>query len=246
VALGVGVGFQGWMKPSILDGWGMSGWGQRRLCSVTIVLVFGLAALLWRLGWLTAKLRRVPRFVWHVPAVLVLGSMIAWNVWRLHDLRGGKGAPSDPAPTCCDKTPTWARGPLAWVYYRIGNPFEFPANALFAMKHGVEIQRWDRAVGNYPLMPSWQSMLTDEMFDERGAWRIGYPRSEPDLVGHWSGTQTGEGQAMRWTGPPTVEAHDPNLKPYRQRSQTALGPGRTPSGHTGGSRGPAGLGSRSG
>ena len=31
------------------------------------------------------------------------------------------------------------------------------------MKHGVEIQRWDRAVGNYPLMPSWQSMLTDEI-----------------------------------------------------------------------------------
>jgi len=35
------------------------------------------------------------------------------------------------------------------VYDRVGNPFEFPANAIFALRHDVEIQRWDRAVGNY-------------------------------------------------------------------------------------------------
>jgi len=226
-SLATALAIQVWLNASILGWGGLSGWGQRRLCSMTIVLVFGLAALLWRLGWLAAKLRRVPRVVWHVPAVLVLGSMIAWNLWRLHDLRGGKGAPSDPEPTCCDKTPEWARGPLTSVYRWIGNPFEFPANALFAMKHGVEIQRWDRAVGNYPLMPSWQSMLTDEMFDERGAWRIGYPKAEPYLVGHWSGPQSGDGQAMRWTASPRVRAIVPNLMPYSQRFTLSLAPGGT-------------------
>lgn len=227
LALASALSIQVYMNASILDWWGMAAWGQRRLCSVTIVLVFGLAALLWRLGWLAAKLRRVPRAVWHVPAVLVLGSMVAWNIWRIRDLRAGKGAPSEVEPTCCDKTPEWARGPITWVYRWIGNPFEWPASALFAMRHGVEIQRWDRAVGNYPLMPAWESMLSDAMYSERGAWRIGYPLSEPYLVGHWSGPHTGEGKAMRWTVSKAVTAIVPNLMPYAQRFTLSLAPGGT-------------------
>jgi hypothetical protein len=225
VAFGAALALQVYMNASILDWWGMAGWGQRRLCSVTIILVFGLAALLWRFGQLAAKLRRVPRVVWHVPAILVLGALVAWNIWRVRDLRGGKGAPSDLAPTCCDTTPGWARGPITWVYNRIGNPFQFPANAVFALRHRVEIQRWDHAVGNYPLMPSVESLLSDAMYRERGAWRIGYPKAEPYLVGHWSGPQTGAGQAMRWTVSPTVTAIVPNLMPYSQRFTLSLAPG---------------------
>ncbi len=227
IALGFGLAVlvQVYLCSTILDYWGMAGWGQRRLCSMTLPLVFGLAALVWRLGWLAAKIRRVPRAVWHVPAVLVLGSMVWWNVWRLQSLRGGKAAPTDLEATCCRKLPRWARGPLIWVYSRIGNPFEFPANAVFALRHGVEIQRWDWAVGNYPLMPSMASLTSDAFYRERGAWRIGYPGSEPYLIGQWSGAKKGDNRAMRWTVSPRVTAIVPNLVPETQRYSLALAPG---------------------
>jgi hypothetical protein len=225
LAFGSAIGLQVFLSSSILDYWGQASWSQRRLCSVTLPLVFGLAALLWRMGWLAAKLRRVPRAVWHVPAVLVLGSMIAWNVWRVRSMRAGKAAPADLVPTCCDATPHWARGPITWVYNRIGNPFQLPASAIFAIRHGVEIQRWDHAVGNYPLMVSMQGLLGDGMYTEHGAWRIGYPKAEPYLVGHWSGPQTGAGLAMRWTVSPSTSVIVPNLMPYSQRFTLSLAPG---------------------
>jgi hypothetical protein len=40
---------------------------------------------------------------------------------------------------------TGVRWPLA------GNPFAFPANALFALRHGVPLERYDQAVGPYLL-----------------------------------------------------------------------------------------------
>jgi hypothetical protein len=36
-------------------------------------------------------------------------------------------------------------------YAVIGNPFAFPANAVFAIRHGVPLQRYDRAIGPYLL-----------------------------------------------------------------------------------------------
>jgi hypothetical protein len=225
LAFGLAILVQVYLCSTIMDYWGMAGWGQRRLCSVTLPLVFGLAALVWRLGWLAAKLRRIPRIVWHVLAILVLGSMIWWNLWRVQSLRAGKAAPTDLEATCCRRLPRWASGSLVWVYNHIGNPFEFPANALFALRHGVEIQRWDRAVGNYPLMPSMKSLISDAFYRERGAWRIGYPGADPYLIGHWSAAKTGENRAMRWTVSPAVTALVPNLVPETQRYSLALAPG---------------------
>lgn len=225
LAFGSVIAVQVYLNASILDYWAQASWGQRRLCGVTLPLVFGLAALLWRLGWLASKLRRIPRTIWHVPAILVLGSMVAWNLWRVRAMRAGKAAPTDLVPTCCAATPKWARSRLSWVYNRIGNPFQLPASAIFAIRHGVEIQRWDHAVGNYPLMVSMEGLLGDKMYSERGGWRIGYPRSEPYLIGHWSGPHTGGGKAMRWTVSKTVTAIVPNLMPYSQRFTLTLAPG---------------------
>jgi hypothetical protein len=216
---------QVYLSSAILDWWGMSAWGQRRLCSVSLVLVVGLAALLWRMGRLAGRLRRVPRVTWHVVAVAILAPMMMWNVWRVHDLAGGKGAPAELDPTCCAKLPRRFARPLTWIYMRIGNPFEFPANAYFALKHGVEIQRWDHAVGYYALMPSAQSLRSDAMYNERGSWRIGYPGSEPYLKGHWSGPKQQEDRWFRWTVSPTVTALVPILMPLPQRFTLQVAPG---------------------
>lgn len=227
VALGFGcaLAVQVYLNASIIDWWGMASWSNRRLCSVTLVLVFGLAALLWRLGCLVARWRRVPIVVWHVLAVGVLGSMVAWNLWRVGDLSGGKAAPSEVAPTCCENVPGPVSTPLAWLYFRIGNPFQFPANAWFAVKHDVELQRWDHAVGNYSFMPDAQSLRDDAMYLQHGAWRIGYPNAEPYLIGDWSPVRMVLERPFRWTESPTVRALVPNLMPYPQRFSLLLAPG---------------------
>lgn len=223
--LGLALAIQVYLNSTIIDYWGMASWGQRRLCSVTIILVFGLAALLWRCGRAAAHLRRVPRLTWHVPALGVLGSLIAWNLWRVDNLSGGVGAPAELEPTCCAKTPRFLRPNLQWIYNRVGNPFQFPASAYFAVKHGVEIQRWDHAVGYYSLVPPAASLRNDSMFAESGAWRIGYPKAEPYLVGEWSGAQMAHEKSYRWTLSPRATAIVPNLMPYPQHFTLWLAPG---------------------
>jgi hypothetical protein len=225
LALVLAVAIQVYLNSTIIDWWAMSSWGQRRMCSVTAILVVGLAALLWRLGRLAARVPRIPRAVWHVPAIVVLGTMIAWNIWRVRDLQGGKAAPAELEPTCCQATPEWARDELVWIYRRIGNPFQFPANVWFAWKHGVELQRWDKAVGYYALVPPAHTLRDQSMFLERGAWRIGYPLSEPYLLDSWSTVATGGDKAFRWTLAPTTRVLVPNLVPYAQHFTLWLAPG---------------------
>ncbi|HUS27336.1 MAG TPA: hypothetical protein VMZ53_02475 [Kofleriaceae bacterium] len=211
---------QVYLNSTIIDWWGMASFGQRRLCSVTLILVVGLASLIWRCGRLLARLPRVPRAVWHVLAIVLLLPFIAWNLDRVTDLKAGKAAPTELEPTCCAKLPTkrpYIARPIAYVYSWIGNPFEFPANAYFALKHDVEIQRWDVAVGYYALVPPAATLVDDRMYFERGAWRIGYPKAEPYLIGGWSGPHMGSGKSFRWTTDRVVRVIVPNLMPYPQR-----------------------------
>jgi hypothetical protein len=112
-----------------------------------------------------------------------------------------------------------------WVYDHIGNPFEFPANAIFALKHGVEIQRWDNAVGYYALVPPAHTLVDDSMYGERGGWRIGYPKAEPYLVGGWSDAHPYDDKWFRWTTSKDAVALVPNLMPYPQRMLLTLAPG---------------------
>jgi hypothetical protein len=209
---------QVYLNSTIIDWWGMSAFGQRRLCSVTIILVVGLAALMWRTGRLLARIPRVPRPVWHVLAVLLLAPFVLWNLDRVTDLKAGKAAPAELEPTCCAKLATKRFAPpIRWIYGWIGNPFQFPANAIFALKHDVEIQRWDIAVGYYALVPPANSLVDDRMYNERGAWRIGYPKAEPYLIGGWSGPHMGSEKSFRWTTERVVRVIVPNLMPYPQR-----------------------------
>jgi hypothetical protein len=142
----------------------------------------------------------------------------------VRDLRAGKSAPAGLEPTCCDKTPSWARDYFQWIYNRVGNPLQFPASWWFAWKHDVEPQRWDHAVGDYPMVPPANALRDDSLYAERGTWRIGYPLAEPYLVDRWSGVGQGDGKSFRWTMRPTTRALVPNLMPYPQHFKLWLAP----------------------
>jgi hypothetical protein len=193
------------------------------MCNVTLPLVVGLASLLWRSGRLA---RRLPARARHAIAVAILGPMVAWNLMRVGELRGGVAAPDALAPSCCDRVPRPLRGVVAAVYGRIGNPFELPASAWFAWRHGVPIDRWDRTVGNYPIVPVLDALLDDRLWTERGVWRIGGGGGgiDPFLVRGWSRAVRAD-RVLRWTTAPAATVLVPNLMPYGQRATLWLAPG---------------------
>lgn len=213
------VAIQVYLNSTILDWWGSAAFGQRRMCNVTLPLVVGLAALLWRAGRLA---RRLPVAARHAIAWAILAPLVAWNLMRVGQLRGGVPASDALVPACCDRVPRPLRGAFAWVYDRIGDPFELPASAWFAWRHGVPIDRWDRTVGNYPLVPALDSLLDDSLWRQRGAWRIG-SGVEPYLVAGWSPVVRGD-RALRWTTAATATVLVPNLMPYGQRMTLWLAP----------------------
>lgn len=213
------VALQVYLNSTILDWWGSAAFGQRRMCNVTLPLVVGLAALVWRAGQLA---RRLPVWARHAIAWAVLGPLVAWNLMRVGELRGGVSAPDAVVPACCDRVPRPLRASFAWLYGRIGDPFELPASAWFAWRHGVPIQRWDQAVGNYPLVPGLDTLLDDSLWAQRGVWRIG-GGIDPYLVSGWSRAVRGD-RLMRWTTAPVATVLVPNLLPYGQRLTLWLAP----------------------
>ncbi|HEX4419726.1 MAG TPA: hypothetical protein VH165_17555 [Kofleriaceae bacterium] len=216
------VAIQVYLNSTILDWWGGAAIGQRRLCNVSLPLVIGLAALLWRMGRLA---RRLPVRARHAIALAILGPLIAWNLMRVFELRGGVSAPDTLIPTCCDRVPRLLRTPLAAVYRAVGDPFELPASAWFAWRHAVPIDRWDHIVGNYPLVPALDSLIDDSLWSQRGTWHLGSAGIEPYLVAGWSRSVTPAGdRALRWTTAPSATALVPNLMPDGQRLTLWLAP----------------------
>lgn len=216
------VAIQIYLNSAIFDWWGSTSFGQRRLCSVTLPLVVGLAALLWRAGRLAARLR-CPRAAAHAVMVLALGPFLAWNLYRVDELAGGKPAPSEPRPTCCAKVPEPLRPAARWLYDRIGNPFQLPASAVFALAHGVSPSRWDR-IGDYPLVPPWTELDDAQLPRHRGTWQISAHALEPYLLGGFSRPRRGVERRFRWTTAPSATVLVPNLMPYGQRFTLWLAP----------------------
>jgi len=211
---------QVYLNSTVFDWWAGAAFGQRRMCNVTLPLVVGLASLLWRCGRLA---RRLPVAARHAIALAVLGPMVAWNLMRVGELRGGVAAPDAMAPSCCDRVPRPLRGVFARIYGAIGDPFELPASAWFAWRHGVPLDRWDRTVGNYPLVPPLDALQDDQLWAQRGAWRIASGGIEPYLVTGWSRAVTAD-RPLRWTTAPAATVLVPNLMPEGQRMTLWLAP----------------------
>lgn len=213
------VALQVYLNSTVLDWWAGAAFGQRRMCNATLPLIVGLAALLWRAGRLA---RRLPVWARHAIAWAVLAPLVAWNLMRVGQLRGGVPASEGVVPACCDRVPRPLRASFAWLYHRIGDPFELPASAWFAWRHGVPIERWDQAVGNYPLVPGNDTLLDDSLWAQRGVWRIG-GGIDPYLVSGWSRAVRGS-RPLRWTTAPIATVLVPNLMPYGQRLTLWLAP----------------------
>jgi hypothetical protein len=210
------VAIQVYLNSTILDWWASASFGQRRLCSVTLPLVVGLAALLWRFGNLATR-ARIPRSVAHGLAVVGLAPFIVWNLRSVSGLSGGKSAATELVPTCCNNVPRPLRGAARWFYDRIGNPFEFPANAVFSIEHGVPLSRWDMTVGNYPLVPSLADIRDDQqMMRVHGVWPVGSPSLAPYLLGTWSKPVHSD-RWFRYAMSSDAVVLVPNLMPYSQR-----------------------------
>jgi len=218
------VAIQVYLNSTILDWWGGASFGQRRMCNVTVALVVGLAALIWRTGRLVARVRRCPRGVWHAVFVAVALPFVAWNLHQVGALRGGKAAPSQLIPSCCERVPKPLRGTARWFYEHVGNPFQFPANAIFALSHDVDLRRWDHVVGNYPFVPPWNALEDHQLPKYRGTLRIGHPGNEPYLVSGFSRSMRAD-RPFRWTVAPVATVLVPNLMPYGQRLTLWLAPG---------------------
>jgi hypothetical protein len=214
------VAIQVYLNSTVFDWWGGAAFGQRRMCNVTLSLVVGLASLLWRCG---ALIRGRPR-ARHAIAIAILVPFVAWNLMRVSQLRGGVAAPDALAPLCCDRAPRALRNTLSALYVAVGSPFEFPASLWFACAHGVPLSRWDQTVGNYPLIPPLDSLLDDQLWRQRGLWRIGHPGIEPFLVRGFSPSVRVD-RPLRWTTAASATALVPNLMPYGQRLTLWLGPG---------------------
>lgn len=210
------VAIQVYLNSTILDWWGGASFGQRRLCSMTFPLVIGIAALLARLAPFVASRPRL-RLVAHALVVIVLGALVAWNLRRVRELRGGKAAPQELVATCCSRVPPLLRGPAQWVYDRIGNPFEFPANAVFAVTHHVPWARWDQIVGDYPIIPSFGDVRSNKrLAGLQGVWRVGSANRQPWLIGGWSAPKT-EDRLYRSVTSARATVLVPNLMPEREQ-----------------------------
>ncbi len=214
---------QVYLNSTINDYWGMASFGSRRLCSVTLPMVVGLSALFWRMAQLARRIR-MPAWACHALVAVVFGGFVAWNLMRVSELHAGRAASESFSPTCCDRVPRPLRGIAEAIYDSIGNPFEFPANAIFAVRHHTSMQRWDQVVGNYPLVGSGNDLAEGTLWNVPASWHLENAGMEPYLLGGWSAPQLGD-RRFRWTTQQVARAFVPNLYPYGQRVTVWLAPG---------------------
>jgi hypothetical protein len=212
------------LSSAIVDWLGSAAFGQRRLCNLTLPLVVGVAALLSRVSAVAARLRVRPR-ARHAIAVAALAPLVAWNLREVIALRAGRPAPSEHRPTCCARIPAPLRGAAQWIYDRVGNPFQLPASAAFALAHDVPLKRWDELVGRYPIVPPWAQLADEQLTRHRGVWAIGERALDAAVVRGLSAPVRAPERAARWTTGRAAKVLVPNLFPYGQRFALWVAPG---------------------
>lgn len=218
VGLLLAIATQVYINAITYEWWTGASFGNRRLCSVTLPLIVGLAVLLRAVH---VRVRgRVPARAQVAIAVLALGWFVAWNLAWVGKLRDGRSAGRTNTPTCCADVPR----PLRWVaqpiYDLVGNPFELPASAYFALRHGVDLRRWDRAVGSYPLVPGVLGYQDGSYRAATGTWNLANAGGAPYLLDGWGPPQRVDAPARRlwrWTVAPRAELLLPLLMPEPHR-----------------------------
>ena len=205
--------------------WSAASFGQRRMASMSLPLVVGLAALLRGAHLLVGA--RLPRWAKQGIAIAVLGYFVAWNLAWVGALSRARPAGRDNKPTCCGDVPA----PLSWiarpVYAAIGNPFQLPASAWFALAHGVGLQRWDVAVGSYALVPGVLGYEDGSYRRATGTWNLTNAGGAPYLLEGWGPPQA-QGRSWRWTTARAARALLPLLMPEPHRITIPLAANAAP------------------
>jgi hypothetical protein len=194
--------------------WSGASFGQRRMCSVTLPIVIGIAIMLRLCNRL---FKRVPTVARQSIAIIVLGYFVTWNLSWVGQLRHGASAGRNNTTSCCDDVPKSLKSIAAPIYRVLGNPFALPASAWFAWQHGVELKRWDRIVGNYPLVPGVLGYQDGSYRNAVATWNLTDDGGTPYLLGGYGPPQTGEGKRWRWTVEPRASALLPILMPEPHR-----------------------------
>ncbi len=140
IALAVALALQAFVNGAAWDWWAGGAFGGRRFA-----VTFPIWALAFAMtgAWL-AKKRAALAIAATSAATLLLLQFGMVSAHRVH------AVPWD-APVSFDRRLQAATG-LRWALRDvIGSPFAFPANALFSLRYGVPLSRYDLAVGPYLL-----------------------------------------------------------------------------------------------
>lgn len=215
------VAVQVYLGSIILDWWGQAAFGQRRLCSMTLPLVVGLALGATWAGQALVRWR-VPRAVVMALAVIGAGWFVAWNVARVLPLAGGRPANFGAGPACCRQVGPPLSTVAQPIYDLVGNPFALPASALFAWRHGVPLARWDAVQGDYPWVPA-IDYTRERLAGQVARWPLGSPRTDKHVLRGLAAGSKAHG--LRWTTSAHAEILVPNLLPEPLELALRLVPG---------------------
>ena len=138
-ALAVGYAIQLWINGAAFNWWFDWSFGARRLTDVTIVLVLGVGFVIERLRALHA---RHPRLAPHLALGLALGPLVLFNLESASSVVSGKQKVNVNIPTLELYAASFKRIADA-IEAKVGNPFSWPANLVWAVRHRVSPARWD-------------------------------------------------------------------------------------------------------
>jgi hypothetical protein len=143
-ALALGFALQVYVNGCAWSWWFDWSYSARRFVDVTVILVAGVAFVVERLR---ALHRRWPRLAPHAAVILVLAPLVLCNLQMSRWIATGKRRPGSvvqPATRIYGETATMT---LDGVVDRVGDPFSWPHNLVWAARHGVEPARYDVLVG---------------------------------------------------------------------------------------------------
>ncbi len=213
-ALLAAVAIQVYVNSVTYEWWSGASFGQRRMASSTLPNLVGVALLLHACSRLARRWApKLPQLARQAIAVVLLGYLVTWNIVVVRKLKHGANVDRVRATACCDDL--WE--PLAVIarpVHRIwGNPFELPASAIFALRYGVTLIRWDQANGEYPLEPGVLGYEDGSYRHATAKWGWGGPW----IISGLGPTQHDGATAYRWTTDAHAEALLPILMPEPHR-----------------------------
>jgi hypothetical protein len=200
IGFGLATAAQVYINSCVFDWWGGASFGQRRMCSVTLVLIVGVASVIAagrRALQSSARWKRLSRGYWAVVAI-VLGWFVVWNMVMVGRLRDSV-PPSSSRRMCCQGLPAPMAAVAQPIYDWIGNPFALPGSAILAWKYDVPLKRWDEAVGHDADEPDLTLYNRGEHTRRSHKWNLPGDGFAPYLIGGFGPGQTDGQHHWRWT-----------------------------------------------